>query len=154
MCFKIFTVRLTKGLRRACLMEASFSVSAPDGAMVQVLRTRFHLKNEFGNQSCWDPSFNRVCSVFQIVDQESKTEFNVFFSDLHSHLLLWKKDSFQEILDLHGVSGVEFPWLCLTASLFFCSVLPFCLQESELLRVTYSTRLVAYFTRGMGAKEE
>ena len=79
MCFKIFTVRLTKGLRRACLMEASFSVSAPDGAMVQVLRTRFHLKNEFGNQSCWDPSFNRVCSVFQIVDQESKTEFNVFF---------------------------------------------------------------------------
>ena len=78
-CFKIFTVRLTKGLRRACLMEASFSVSAPDGARVQVLRTRFHLKNEFGNQSCWDPSFNRVCSVFQIVDQESKTEFNVFF---------------------------------------------------------------------------
>lgn len=77
MCFKIFTVRLTKGLRPACLMEASFSVSAPDGAMVQVLRTRFHLKNEFGNQSCCHPSFNRVCSVFQIVDQESKTEFNV-----------------------------------------------------------------------------
>lgn len=160
MCFKIFTVRLTKGLCPACLMEASFSVSAPDGAMVQVLRTRFHLKNEFGNQSCCHPSFNRVCSVFQIVDQESKTEFNVvvavffFFSDLHSHLLLWKKDSFQEILDFHGVSGVEFPWLCLTASLFFCSVLPFCPQESELLRVAYSTRLVAYFTRGMGAKEE
>lgn len=54
----------------------------------------------------------------------------------------------------HRVSGVEFPWLCPTASLFFCSVLLFLLQESELLRVTHSTRLVAYFTRGMGAKEE
>ena len=36
----------------------------------------------------------------------------------------------------------------------FCSLLPFYLQEGELLRVTYTTRLVAYFTRGMGAKEE
>lgn len=129
-------------------------MSAPDGAMVQVLRTRFHLKMNLGIRAAVTSSFNRVCSVFQIVDQESKTEFNVvvagFFFFPISILICCcgRKDSFQEILDFHGCPGWNFrgfaSQLLSFSVLFFPSA-----RRRELLRVAYSTRLVAYFTRGM-----
>lgn len=42
--------------------------------------------------------------------------------------------------------------LCPTAFPVSCSVHPFCLQKSDFLRVIYTTVLVVYLGRGIGAE--
>lgn len=88
--FKIFISSGNKGNDEyRTLVELSFSTQAPDGAMLQVLKTLiYYLKNEFENYGCWFSRFTRFCLVFQTVDMRLKDCIWYIFSSLHSHQIL------------------------------------------------------------------